>query len=84
MGKTVPSCKRALEFEIDTWKGFKKTLISQVDPEAFNELTDICRKNVMTGRNTWNPMISKPIGVSITLTWKKKPRELDYELNGLL
>lgn len=71
MSKTVPSYKMALEFEIETWKDFKKTLFSQTVQEGFDELIDICRKNAMAGRNTWNPMICRPIIISL-LAQKKE------------
>ena len=38
MGKTVPSFRMALEFEINHWRGFRKALLSDVDREAFGEL----------------------------------------------
>jgi hypothetical protein len=31
MGKTVPSYRMALEFEIERWKGFRKALQSKED-----------------------------------------------------
>jgi hypothetical protein len=45
MGKTVPSFRMALEFEIERWKGFKKALTREEDREAFEELMDMCRNN---------------------------------------
>ena len=35
MGKTVPSYRMALEFEIDRWKGFREALPSEEEREAF-------------------------------------------------
>ena len=35
MGKTVPSYRMALEFEIERWKGFRKALQSEEEREAF-------------------------------------------------
>ena len=46
MGKTVPSYRMALEFEIERWNGFAKTLLGS-DKEAFEELMDMCRNNAM-------------------------------------
>jgi hypothetical protein len=43
MGKTVPSYRMALEFEVERWKGFRKALQSGEDREAFEELMDMCR-----------------------------------------
>ena len=47
MGKTAPSYRMALEFEIERWKGFPKALTSEGDREAFEELMDMCRNNAM-------------------------------------
>ena len=47
MGKTVPTYRMALEFEIHRWKGFKKALRDKEDQEAFEELMDMCRNNAM-------------------------------------
>ena len=50
MGKTVPSYRMALEFEIDTWRRFRKALASDEDKEAFDELMDMCRNNGMASQ----------------------------------
>lgn len=47
MGKTIPSFRMALEFEIDMWRGFRKALTSDEDREVFDELMDMCRINAM-------------------------------------
>jgi hypothetical protein len=40
MGKTVPTYRVVLEFEIERWRGFRKALNSKEDREAFDELMD--------------------------------------------
>jgi hypothetical protein len=47
LGKTVPSYRMALEFEIESWKPFRRALQSKEDLEAFDQLMDACRNNAM-------------------------------------
>jgi hypothetical protein len=47
MGKTVPSYRMALEFEIHRWKDFRNALPNEKEKEAFDELMDMCRNNGM-------------------------------------
>ena len=56
MGKTAPSSRMALEFEIESWKSFREALTSQEDREAFDELMDMCRNNAMASSNACNPI----------------------------
>ena len=67
MGKTVPSYRMALEFEIDTWKGFRKALTNDEDREAFDELMDMCRNNALATGSACNPIIFEPMVLSILL-----------------
>jgi hypothetical protein len=46
MGKTVPSFRMALEFEIERWNGFAKALLGS-DKEAFEALMDVF-KSIIT------------------------------------
>jgi len=71
MGKTVPSYRMALEFEIDTWRGFRKALTSDEDREAFDELMDMCRNNAMAAGNACNPIVFEPMVMSILLVSKR-------------
>jgi hypothetical protein len=45
MGKTIPSYRMALEYDIESWRGFRKSLVSEEEREAFVELMDLCRNN---------------------------------------
>ena len=65
MGKTVPSFRMALEFEIERWKGFRKALDSEEDREAFEELMDFCRNNAMASGAACNPIIFESMVMSI-------------------
>ena len=55
MGKTVPSYRMALEFEIHRWKRFWNALPSEEARVAFDELMDMCRDNGMASGNACNP-----------------------------
>ena len=80
MGKTVPSFRMALEFEIDVWRGFRKALPSDEDREAFDELMDMCRINAMAAGNACNPIIFEPMVISILVGQQKKLRKLEHNL----
>ena len=84
MGKTVPSYRMALEFEIDTWKGFRKALPSDDDKAAFEELMDLCRINAMAAQNACKPILFEPMVMSILLGQQLKIRKLERELQNLV
>ena len=83
MGKTVESYRMALEFEIDTWKSFRKALPSDDDKQAFDELMDLCRINAMAAGNACNPILFEPMVMSILLEQQKKIRQLENKLQSL-
>jgi hypothetical protein len=84
MGKTVPTYRMALEWEIDTWKGFKKALNCEEDREAFETMMDMCRNNAAASSNASNPVIFEPMVMSILLAQQKNLRDLEYRLNEVL
>jgi hypothetical protein len=84
MGKTVPSYRMALEFEIERWKGYRKALVSDEDREAFEELMDMCRSFASESSNATNPIIFEPMAMSILLAQQQKLRELEHKLNEVL
>jgi hypothetical protein len=84
MGKTVPSYRIALEWEIDRWKGFRKALDNEKDQAAFEELMDMCRNNAMASSNACNPVIFEPMTMSILLAQHKKLMKLEYKLNEVI
>jgi len=84
MGKTVPSYRMALEFEIERWKSFRKALQSEEEREAFDWLMDLCRSNAMASGAACNPVIFEPMVMSILLAQRKLLRELEYKLNEVL
>ena len=84
MGKTVPSYRMALEFEIARWKSFRNTLPSEEDRVAFDMLMDMCRGLASASSCATNPIIFEPMAMSILLAQQKKLRELEYKLNDVL
>jgi hypothetical protein len=84
MGKTVPTYRMALEFEIHRWKSFKKALHDKEDQETFEELMDMCRNNAMAGSNACDPIIFEPMTMSILLAQQKKLKELENKLCEIL
>jgi hypothetical protein len=76
MGKTVPSYRMALEWEIDKWRGFRKALASEEEREAFDELMDMCRKYASESSCATNPIIFEPMVMSIMLAQHNQLREL--------
>ena len=84
MGKTVPSYRMALEFEIERWKPFRKALQSEEEREAFDWLMDMCRNNAMASGAACNPVIFEPMVMSILLAQRKLLQELEYKLNEVL
>ncbi|MCJ7634451.1 hypothetical protein MUP77_18920 [Candidatus Bathyarchaeota archaeon] len=84
MGKTVPSYRMALEFEIERWKYFRKALQSEEEREAFDWLMDMCRNNAMASGAACNPVIFEPMVMSILLAQRKLLQEVEYKLNEVL
>ena len=84
MGKTVPTYRIALEFEIAQWKGFRKGLRTEEERQAFDELMDMCRNNAMASGNACNPVIFEPMAMSILLAQQKKLQELEYKLYDVI
>jgi hypothetical protein len=84
MGKTVPSYRMALEFEIHRWKGFRNALPNEEERVAFNALMDMCRNLASAGSCATNPILFEPMAMSIMLAQQKKLRALEYKLNDVL
>ncbi len=83
MGRTVPSYRIALEFEIQSWKNFRNSLPSQKDKEAFDVLMDMNRSFVMASGNACNPIIFEPMIMSIILAQKIQLNELEKRIKEL-
>ena len=72
MGKTVPSYRMALEFEIHRWKDFRNALPNEEERQAFNELMDMRRNLASAGSCATNPILFEPMVMSILLAQQKK------------
>ena len=81
MGKTVPTYRMALEFEIARWKGFRKALMSDEEKEAFDQLMDMCRNNSMASGAACSPVIFEPMAMSILLAQQKRLLQIEKELS---
>jgi hypothetical protein len=77
MGKTVPSYRMALEFEINRWKRFRKALLDGEDKGAFDEVMDMARINAMAGGNACSPIVFEPMVMSILLGQQKRIGKLE-------
>ena len=84
MGKTVPSYRMAIEFEINRWKGFRNALASDEEKEAFDQIMDMCRDLASAGSCACSPMILEPMAVSILVLQQKKMQQLENKLNDVL
>ena len=82
MGKTVPSYRMALEFEMNRWKNFRKTLLDD-EKQAFDEIMDIARINAMAAGNACKPIVFEPLVMSIFLGQQKRIGKLERELCAL-
>ncbi len=80
MGKTVPSYRMVLEFEIDGWKGFRKALPNLEEQEALDELMDMCRNNTMASGAACNPVVFEPMVMSILLGQQKRIHEIENRI----
>ena len=79
MGKTVESCRMAVEAEISRWSGFARALRKD-DREVFEELMDTCRGFASEAGNATNPILFEPIVMSLLLAQQKRIRTLEKKL----
>lgn len=82
MGKTVPSYRRALENEIEKWKGFKKGMRKR-DVEAFNRMMNACRMLASAGSMATRPILLEAMFMSILLHQEKMLAETKERLEKL-
>jgi len=84
MGKTVPSYRMAIEFEISRWKGFRNALDNEEEKQAFDQIMDMCRGLASAGSAACSPIIFEPMAISILVLQQKKTQQLENKLNDLL
>ncbi len=80
MGKTVPSYRLALEWEIQQWKGFRKALREGREVEAFDALMDSARNHASAGGCATNPLLFEPMIMCMVLELQKNIDELKCKL----
>jgi len=83
MGRTIPSFRMALEFEIENWKDFRRALQTQEQRKAFDELMDMCRNNAMAAGCACNPIVFEPMVMSILLGQQLKIMDLEQKICDL-
>ena len=77
LGKTVPAYRLALEFEINTWRAFRRALTRDEDKQAFEAMMDLCRIFATESSNATNPIIFEPMVISILLGHQRKLHKLE-------
>ena len=80
MGKTVPSFRMALEWEISSWKDFREALKSAEEKAAFDEMMDMCRGNGMAAGAACNPTVFEPMIMSTLLMHEKIIRKIELDI----
>ena len=70
----------ALEFEVATWRQYRKALPTEEDREAFDVVMDLCRGLASAGSNATNPILFEPMMVSAVVALQKKLDRLEYRL----
>ncbi len=80
MGKTVPSYRIALEWEIQQWKGFRNALRREEEVEAFDVLMDMARNHASAGGCATNPVLFEPMVMSILLDQQRQIQGLRSKL----
>ena len=83
MGKTVPSSRIALEWEIQQWRGFRNALRREEEVKAFDTLMDMARNHASAGGCATNPVLFEPMTMSIFLDLEKQLQALKRDLHGL-
>ena len=69
-----------MEFEINTWKDFRKGLPKEEDRKAFDELMDICRVYASESSMATNPVMFEPMVMSMLLGHQKMLQKLEKSL----
>jgi hypothetical protein len=72
----------ALEFEIASWKPFRRALQNKEDLEAFDQLMGTCRNNAMAGGAATRPVVFEAAVMTILLSQTKRICALEEEFKG--
>ncbi|MHA1144147.1 MAG: hypothetical protein ACTSRW_05365 [Candidatus Helarchaeota archaeon] len=81
MGRTLPTFRRLLENEIETWKDFRRAL-RPADQERFDELMNAARKRADAGSYATRMSINEILFACILLELKEEIQELKKKNNG--
>lgn len=82
IGRTVPSFRPALEYEIESWKDFKRALRPE-DQKIFDKLMNFARIHADAGSMSARPMLSEILFISFAIEQEKRIRKLEQELSDL-
>jgi hypothetical protein len=80
MGKTVPSYRMAIEFEISRWKDFRNALENEEEKQAFDQIMDMCRGLASAGSAACSPIIFEPMVMCILLAQQVRIQKLERQL----
>ena len=82
MGKTVPSYRVALDYEIQRWSRFKGAL-RQDDREVFDQLMDICRNYASAASCATRPVLFEAMVMTILLDQQKTINQIEKKLQAI-
>jgi hypothetical protein len=81
LGKTVPSYRVALEYEVQRWSSFKRAL-RQDEREVFDQLMDICRNYASAASCATRPVLFEAMVMTILLDQQKIMNQLEKKLQA--
>lgn len=82
MGRTVPSFRPALEYEIESWKDFKRALRPE-DQKVFDKLMNFARIHADAGSLSARPMLSELLFISFAIEQEKRIEILEKRIQEL-
>lgn len=82
MGKTVPTFRKALEKEIESWKEFRKALRKE-EREAFDKLIESSKRHTSAGGQANKPDPFQAMFMSILLDHRKEISKLREEIEKI-
>ena len=82
MGRTVPSFRPALEYEIESWKDFKRALRPE-EQKIFDKLMNFARIHADAGSMSARPMLSEVLFISFAVEQEKKIEILEEKVKEL-
>jgi len=82
VGRTVPSYRRALEGEINSWEGFRKALRGG-DAEAFEELMKMARTYASAGGMASRLVVAEALFMFVLVGLQRQIMELREKVERL-